>query len=99
MTRTEHRPRASSLQRRTFLFASCVLLTAIAVFAASDETVALTRPEDVGVSAERLARVTAAMQRYVDAGNLPGVVTLVARRGKIVHFGAIGSRNVATGRR
>jgi CubicO group peptidase (beta-lactamase class C family) len=35
------------------------------------------------------------MQRYVDQGNLPGVVTLVARRGKIVHFGTVGSRNVS----
>jgi CubicO group peptidase (beta-lactamase class C family) len=36
------------------------------------------------------------MQRYVDAGNLPGVVTLVARRGKVVHFDAVGWRDVAT---
>ena len=37
------------------------------------------------MSAERLQRITAMSQRYVDAGQLAGVVTLVARDGKIVH--------------
>jgi CubicO group peptidase (beta-lactamase class C family) len=34
------------------------------------------------------------MQRYVDEDKLPGVVTLVARRGKVVHFEAVGRRDV-----
>ena len=95
MTRTALASLAPASRRRILRAACCALLVTAAAFAASDETVALTKPEDVGVSAERLERVTAAMQRYVDAGNLPGVVTLIARRGKIVHFGAVGSRNVA----
>ena len=53
-----------------------------------------TRPEQVGMSAERLARIRTAMQRYVDRGLVPGVVTLVARRGRVVHFEAIGYRDV-----
>jgi CubicO group peptidase (beta-lactamase class C family) len=52
------------------------------------------RPEDVGMSSERLARIRAGMQRYVDRGMVPGVVTLVARRGRVVHFEAIGYRDV-----
>lgn len=52
------------------------------------------RPEEVGMSAERLGRIRAAMQRYVDRGLVPGVVTLVARRGRVVHFDAIGYRDV-----
>ncbi len=51
------------------------------------------RPEDVGMSAERLARVHAAMQRYVDRGEVAGVVTLVARRGRVVHLDAVGYRD------
>ncbi|MCY3622011.1 MAG: serine hydrolase [Gammaproteobacteria bacterium] len=47
---------------------------------------------DAGMSAQRLARITALTQRYVDEGKLAGVVTLVARDGKIVHFGAVGQR-------
>src|SRR5262245_63381448 len=52
------------------------------------------RPEDVGMSSERLARIRTGMQRYVDRGMVPGVVTLVARRGRVVHFEAIGYRDV-----
>ncbi len=51
-------------------------------------------PEKVGVSAERLERIRPVMQGYVDKGNLPGLLTAVARRGKIVHFETIGMRDV-----
>ena len=49
-------------------------------------------PADAGMSEERLAHITATSQRYVDEGKLAGVVTLVARDGKIVHFEAVGQR-------
>ena len=51
-------------------------------------------PEEVGVSAERLERIRPVMQGYVDDGHLPGTLTVVARHGKIVHFEAIGMRDV-----
>ena len=57
----------------------------------------LTKPEAVGMSSERLARIVPAMQPYVDEQKLPGVVTLVARKGQVVYFEAIGSQNVARG--
>ena len=43
----------------------------------------LSKPEDVGLSTERLARMDKAIHEYVDAGRTPGVVTLVARHGKV----------------
>ncbi len=48
------------------------------------------KPEDVGLSTERLQRVTEVVQRYIDGKNVAGAVTLVARRGKIAHFEAQG---------
>ena len=48
--------------------------------------------DEVGMSAERLDRITAMAQGYVDEGKLAGVVTLVARDGAIVHFEAVGNR-------
>ncbi len=42
------------------------------------------------MSSQRLDRIRTAMQRYVDRGEVPGVVTLVARKGQIVHFDAVG---------
>ena len=53
------------------------------------------KPEDVGMSSERLARIAPAMQRHIDAGEIAGVVTLVARRGLIVHFAAHGYSDIA----
>jgi CubicO group peptidase (beta-lactamase class C family) len=48
------------------------------------------KPEEVGVSTERLQRITQMIQRRIDAGDLTGAVTAVARRGKIVHLAAQG---------
>ena len=64
---------------------------------ASGDAQTRAQPEDVGMSSERLARIVPAMQRYVDEKKLAGVVTLVARRGQLVHLEAIGSQNVAAG--
>ena len=49
-------------------------------------------PASVGMSADRLDRITALSQRYVDEGKLAGVVSVVARDGAIVHFEAVGQR-------
>ena len=45
-------------------------------------------PEAVGMSSARLERLDRVMQSYVDREEVAGVVTLVARRGKVVHFSA-----------
>jgi CubicO group peptidase (beta-lactamase class C family) len=54
----------------------------------------VTKPEDVGLSSERLARVNAWAQRLVDDGKLPGMITVVARHGKVVHFNACGMADI-----
>ena len=48
------------------------------------------KPEDVGMSAERLTRVAHVAQDYVDSGQITGAVSVVARRGKIAYFEATG---------
>jgi CubicO group peptidase (beta-lactamase class C family) len=50
------------------------------------------KPEEVGMSSERLRRLSAAMLEYIDTERLPGVVTLISRYGKVVHFEAHGER-------
>jgi CubicO group peptidase (beta-lactamase class C family) len=49
-----------------------------------------TKPEKVGMSTERLQRINEMMQRHIDAGDITGGVTAVARRGQVVHFQAHG---------
>lgn len=51
-------------------------------------------PESVGFSSARLKRVDQVMQKYVDQGKLPGVLSLVARRGQVAHLSKIGWMNV-----
>jgi hypothetical protein len=48
----------------------------------------IAKPEEVGLSAERLARINELVKRNIDAGSFAGAVTLVARQGRIGHFEA-----------
>lgn len=60
----------------------------------STNSLPMAKPEEVGFSAERLQRVTDAMQKHIDAGEIAGVTTLIARNGKIVYFNAQGSADI-----
>jgi CubicO group peptidase (beta-lactamase class C family) len=46
----------------------------------------LVKPEEVGLSTPRLARLRTHLQRYIDAGKVAGTLTLVARHGQIAYF-------------
>jgi CubicO group peptidase (beta-lactamase class C family) len=56
------------------------------------------RPRQVGMSAERLARIDAICESAVAEGTIPGVVALVTRRGKIVYHKAFGMADQSAGR-
>jgi CubicO group peptidase (beta-lactamase class C family) len=75
---------------------------ALAVLASSplllSKVLSAAKPEDVGMSSERLARMNKAIHAYVDAGRTPGVVTLIARHGKVVHVDAYGKADLTSGR-
>jgi len=47
-------------------------------------------PESVGMSSERLARIRPAVEKHIAEDKIAGAVTLVARRGQIVHLDAAG---------
>lgn len=55
-------------------------------------------PETVGMSPERLNRIDAMCLEAVQSGNLPGIVALVARKGKVVFHKAYGMANIESGR-
>ncbi|MBV9330414.1 MAG: beta-lactamase family protein [Alphaproteobacteria bacterium] len=54
-------------------------------------------PESVGFSSERLSRLTSAMHDAVDRKEVAGIVTLVARHGRVVLFDAYGKKSLASG--
>ena len=70
------------------------LVAAAALSAASLPTAK--QPEDVGLSAERLQRIHAMMQRHVDLGDVTGGVTLVARKGQVAYVDVQGTIDLET---
>lgn len=55
------------------------------------------KPEEVGLSSERLARVSEVLKADIAAGRIPGAVIAIARHGKLVMFEAYGWRDKAAG--
>src|SRR2546422_2261531 len=57
------------------------------------------KPETVGMSSARLARLDELMtRRYVDGGYLPGLLTYVYRKGHLVHTGICGQMDIERGK-
>ncbi len=54
-------------------------------------------PSEVGMSSERLARVKPSMVPFLEEKRAPGVLTAIARRGKVVHVEASGYADVEAG--
>ena len=55
-------------------------------------------PEDMGLSTARLERIKPVMQQWVDNGKIPGVLTMIAREGRLVHFEKVGHQDIASGK-
>ncbi len=54
-------------------------------------------PESVGMSAQRLGRISEALKQEVAQGKLPGAVVMVARKGRLVYSDAIGFQDKGAG--
>src|SRR5206468_10245896 len=80
-------------QRSLPMFLALLLLVTFTVAA---ETPRAAKPEDVGISSQRLQRIHELIQRNIDAGSFSGAVTLVARNGRIAHFEAQGLMDIET---
>jgi CubicO group peptidase (beta-lactamase class C family) len=68
----------------------CVVLVAVLVLPIVAAPAPSGKPEEVGLSSERLQRITQMIQRRIAAGELAGAVTIVARNGKVAHHVAHG---------
>ena len=76
---------------KAVLIASAV--AAAAIPALGEQLKPESNPGELGLAVDRLERVTQAFQGYVDNGQLPGAVVLIARKGKIAYFRAFGFRD------
>ena len=85
--------RANSVRdgaRLVFRLSSMFVLVALLAVPAAQAQVPVGKPDDVGLSAKRLERIGEMIQRAVDAKQITGAVTVVARRGHVAHFEAHG---------
>jgi len=78
----------------TKLLSIAALVASSAALVTAGGSVPSGKPEEAGFSTERLGRIKEAVQRHITAGQVPGVVTLVSRRGKVVHFETHGLNDV-----
>ena len=74
--------------------ASCTTVAGVADDVTGARDLAVVAPEAVGVSSTRLERLDAGMRQFVDDGRLAGVVTMMARHGKTVHFSNAGLKDI-----
>jgi len=79
--------------KTTWLAALLCLVTVNFVWA---QALPMAKPEQVGLSSDRLNRLTATLKTDVDKGVIPGAILLVARHGKVALFEAVGVRNPET---
>jgi len=105
MVRVAGGPNSSRNERSTVLirFAFRVLFKLLLVIAntivstadlALAQPLPIVEPESVGMSSDRLKRISQLVRRKTQDNQLVGAVTMVARRGKLVHFESFGLADV-----
>lgn len=92
----EHFSYRLALLRHNWIAALVVTVVMLAPTAhpVAAQTLTRAKPEDVGMSSERLHRVHDVIQRYIKSGDITGGVTLVARDGHIVYLEAQGVQDL-----
>src|SRR6201996_1339828 len=89
------------LERETFMKSISAIAGAICLLASTaafaEDPLPRAKPEDVGISSERLARIDSVLKADIDAGRIPGAVIAIARHGKLVKLDAYGFRDKQAG--
>ncbi len=76
-----------------FIFWFCFLISSISWA----EVLPSAKPEEVGLSSQRLERIGAVLRADIEKGRLPGAVVLIARKGKVAYFESFGMRDKDSG--
>ncbi len=84
--------RRSTAEPRMYRLIGALLLLATSLLAAPPP---VSKPESVGMSAQRLSRIGRWLDGIIERKEAAGFVTIVARRGKVVHHEARGTRGLA----
>lgn len=79
-------------KRITFVLLVVIAFLVIAPLLLAEEAARI----KAGMDPDRLARIPARLQEFVDSGTIAGAVTLVARQGKVVSLEAVGYQHLET---
>lgn len=89
-----HRFSSMNKIKRIFLGFAFASIAVMAHAAKSSDRLPMAKPESVGISSDRLKRIDTILQKHVQDGDFSGVVSLVSRHGKIVHYKSFGKRDI-----
>src|SRR5438105_4966183 len=84
------------MKRRATMLCTLLCLVVLSVPQAHAQILPTAKPEQVGLSSERLARLDARLKADVAKGVIPGAIVLVARHGKIAWLDVIGMQDPQT---
>ena len=84
------------MRARSVAWITLALLYAVPSIVAAQDLPRV-KAEAVGLSSERLERITRWLGGEIEQNKVPGAVVLVARHGKIAYFEALGKRDPGTG--
>lgn len=87
----------TSLRVSAAIVATALALPALAQDMKPAPTIPTAKPEEVGLSSERLALIGKVLNSDIERGRIPGAVVAIVRRGKLVYFEAFGYRDKAAG--
>jgi CubicO group peptidase (beta-lactamase class C family) len=76
---------------------AAVFLTLLVVTPVVAADLPTAKPEQVGLSSERLDRITQVLHADVERGRIPGAIVLVARKGRVAYLQPVGFRDKASG--
>ncbi len=82
------------MKKTTRTLVYCLFALQLVMLTACSQGLLETTPESIGLSQERLADITALMQKHVDEKKLAGAVAVVARRGKVAYLQSIGKQDI-----
>ncbi|TMB31641.1 MAG: beta-lactamase family protein [Deltaproteobacteria bacterium] len=74
-----------------------VVFASFSVSVAQAQSLPSAKPEEVGLSTERLGRIGKVLQAEIQAKKFPGAVAVVARKGRVAYFEAFGARDPQSG--
>jgi CubicO group peptidase (beta-lactamase class C family) len=86
------------INRHRWIVAAVLLTFLAGNYVAFAQDLPTAKPEDVGVSSEKVAELSTFMQSLVDDGKIAGGVTMMARHGKVVHLEAVGMADRESGK-